>query len=359
MSINSGKTQPSKLKRRLSSASDLIAAGLAAPDDQPELEAVATEFAIGISDHLAAAMPGSAAISAQYLPQRAELITTPAELDDPISDEAYTPVKGIVHRYPDRLLFKVASACAVYCRYCFRREMIGPGTGILSADEINAALDYVRNAPHVREVILTGGDPLILSARQLDDILEKIETIPHIKIMRIHTRVPIADPSRITGDILNILSRKKPIVMALHVNHADEFTPAVIEKLAALRQAGCLLLSQSVLLRGVNDNADVLENLFRTCLEHGIKPYYIHHPDLARGTGHFRLPISTGMAIMKQLQGRLSGIAQASYMLDIPGGFGKIPLHEGNVRMLAHGRYEITDYKGGRHIYCDDLPLRD
>jgi lysine 2,3-aminomutase len=348
------KTDSAHQKRHLSKVSDLVAAGLVHPSDTEPLKQVSANFAIGLTDHIAALSQTSAAVARQYVPQTYELATSSAELDDPIGDDVHSPIKGIVHRYPDRVLLKIAQACAVYCRYCFRREMIGPGTGIMSAEDIEAALSYIRQNTAIEEVILTGGDPLILSPRQLEPVLKNLAAMDHIGFIRIHTRILAADPLRITDALCQALNQPKSLYIALHINHADEITDSVRDAIVKLRCAGCILLSQSVLLRGVNDNPETLEILFRTFLKLGIKPYYIHHPDKARGTAHFRLPLQEGMNIIRQLQGRLSGLAQPHYMLDIPKGFGKVPVHEGFIKTLSQGSYEITDYQGQKHLYDDD-----
>ncbi len=317
-------------------------------------EQVYEKYAFRITDQVKKTIhggPDNDPVARQYIPQAEELYTTPEEHPDPIGDDTYSPVKGIVHRYPDRALFKIAHVCAVYCRYCFRREMVGPGGDILSPEEIDAALDYIRAHPEIFEIILTGGDPLVLSAKRLGALLDALEDIPHVKIIRIHSRVPIADPARITDDLAATLKRRTPVYIALHVNHVQEITPEVEEALARLRAVDCVLLSQSVLLRGVNDSADILETLYKKLLTLRIKPYYLHHPDFAPGTSHFRLTIKEGQSIMRALQGRISGLAQPHYMLDIPGGAGKVPLTPCYLAELEDGRYMVEDYRGGKHRY--------
>lgn len=345
-------------KRRLSSANDLMHHGLIDKADLADIEKTQDNFAIGVSDHLVALMadkPNHRAITKQYIPDIAELNVTDSETNDPIGDDAHSPVKGIVHRYPDRVLLKIANACAVYCRYCFRREMIGPGSDVLSAQGTDEALDYIRSHDEIWEVILTGGDPLILSARQLKATLQELTAIDHVRLVRIHSRVPIADPKRVNDNFLNALNAcKKPVYLVLHINHKDEITAEVKTLLNHLHQAGCNLLSQSVLLRDVNDNADVLEDLFRELTAHNVKPYYLHHPDKAKGTSHFRLSLNEGMDIYQKLLGRLSGICQPSYMLDIPGGHGKIPINHSYIEEIAKGHYTVRDYNGNSHEYCDD-----
>lgn len=350
---------PKALKSRLSSAQDLVDYNLIDQNDFEHVQATQTQFSIGLSDHLVQTMrdnPDSHALRNQYIPQTEELITTTDELSDPIGDKAHEPVKGIVHRYPDRVLLKIANACAVYCRYCFRREMIGPNSDVLNKEDRKAALNYIADNPDIWEVILTGGDPLILSARQLNDTLKDLNNIPHVRIVRIHTRVPIADPKRINADLLESFKtlQDKALHIVLHINHTDELTPLAKETIKKLNSLNCTLLSQSVLLKNVNDNAECLENLFRELTAINIKPYYLHHPDKAKGTSHFRLPLKRGIAIYQSLLGRLSGIALPSYMLDIPGGYGKVPINNSYIEELSEGRYTIRDINGQLHEYKDD-----
>ncbi len=291
------------------------------------------------------------AIARQYIPSAEEAIIAPDELSDPIGDEAHSPVKGIVHRYPDRALYKITNICAVYCRYCFRKDMIGVNADHLKADDHKEALAYLQNTPQIWEVILTGGDPLVLSAKKLRATLDELENIPHIQVLRIHTRLPLSNPQAITNELCEALTRNKALYIALHINHADELTPEVITAIKKLHKTGAVLLSQSVLLKGVNDNAETLEQLFRALVALKIKPYYLHHADYAKGTSHFRTTIAEGQAIMRDLQGRISGLCQPHYMLDIPGGHGKIPLTPPYIAPLENGAYEVTDYQRQKHTY--------
>ncbi len=320
------------------------------------LDEVAERYAVAVTDEVFETInpdDPDDPVARQYLPSVEELKTTLREMDDPIGDEVHSPVKGIVHRYPDRVLLKPVHVCSVYCRFCFRREKVGPGSEALSAPELEAALDYIRNTPAVWEVILTGGDPFVLSPRRLQNIMGELNKIEHVKVIRFHTRVPIADPLRVTPELVAALESTKAVYVVVHCNHANELTEKVRAATQLFLKAGIPLLSQSTLLRGVNDKVESLEKLFRSLVEMRIKPYYLHHPDLAPGTGHFRLPITEGQALVKSLQGKLSGIAQPHYMLDIPGGFGKSPLGVSWVEKNDNG-YVVTDYKGCKHSYSDD-----
>jgi lysine 2,3-aminomutase len=313
----------------LRDAAALAAESLIAPETRAAIERVATRYAIAVTpdvmDLIDRADPDDP-VARQYVPDARELITTDEERADPIGDDTHSPVKGIVHRYPDRVLLKPTHACAVYCRFCFRREMVGPGGAALDKDELDAAIAYIAATPAIREAILTGGDPLVLSARRLRDLIERLSAIDHLDWLRVHTRVPVADPSRITDDLVAALKAGKTMWVAIHVNHARELTPDALAACAKLADAGIPLIGQTVLLKGVNDDADTLDELFRALTRNRIKPYYLHQGDLAPGTSHFRTTLAEGQSLMRELRGRLSGLAQPTYVLDIPGGAGKIPV---------------------------------
>jgi len=264
-------------------------------------------------------------IARQFVPSPAELDVQPEELPDPIGDMTHEPVPGIVHRYPDRVLLKAVAVCPVYCRFCFRREMVGPEKqGNLSQAELDGALAYIREHPEIWEVIITGGDPFMLSARRADALTRALESIPHVKVIRWHTRMPVADPERISNEfVAAIRSTRKAVYVAVHCNHPRELADAVRSALSRMADAGIVLLSQTVLLKGVNDNADTLADLMRGLLEARVKPYYLHHADLASGTSHFRTTIEEGQALVRALRDRVSGLAQPHYVIDIPGGVSK------------------------------------
>jgi lysine 2,3-aminomutase len=336
----------------LRSPADLVEPGLAERGRLAELQAVAARYAVAITPAVAALIDQTDPddpIARQFVPDARELVRDEAEHADPIGDEAFSPVAGIVHRYPDRVLLKVVNACAVYCRFCFRREMVGPGRGALSPEALAAALAYIRATPQVWEVILTGGDPLILSPRRLKAIVTQLASIDHVKILRVHTRMPVAAPERISPALVRALRVPgKASYVVLHANHPRELTAAARTACARLIDAGIPMLSQSVLLRGVNDDVATLSALLRTLVECRIKPYYLHHADLAPGTAHWRTSIAEGQALMRALHGRVSGLCQPAYVLDIPGGFGKSPI---GPSYLSEGGAVIEDFNGGRHGY--------
>ena len=315
--------------RTLRSPQDLVRAGLVAETALPTLEEVAARYATAITPAMAALItPGDPAdpIGLQYIPDAAELISAPHELEDPTADAPFTPVKGVVHRYPDRALLKPLLACPVYCRFCFRREKVGPDGGLLTEAELQEALAWFEGNTAIREVILTGGDPLMLSARRLGEILGRLAGMAHIETLRIHTRVPVADPARVTGALVAAMRQTKPVFIAVHANHAREFTPDAAMALAQLAEAGVPLLGQTVLLRGVNDEASALEALLRAMIRNRIKPYYLHSLDPAPGTARFQVPEDDGLALMAALRGRLPGHALPFFVRETPMGGGKKPV---------------------------------
>jgi lysine 2,3-aminomutase len=350
---------PGLRPNRLSTPRDLIEAALAAPERLAELEAVAERYAIALTPALAALVrPGDSndPIARQFVPDARELIRDPAENDDPIGDDPMSPIPGLVHRYPDRVLIKLVAACAVYCRFCFRRERVGPGAGALSAAEFAAALDYVRARPAIWEAILTGGDPLILSPRRIAAVTRALGQIPHVKVLRWHTRLPVAAPERVTRAMARaLIADGKTTVVAVHANHPRELTGAARAACRRLSAEGAMLVSQSVLLKGVNDDPETLIELMRAFVEARVKPYYLHHGDLAPGTAHWRVPIARGQELMRALRGRLSGLATPTYMLDIPGGQGKVPIGPQWVQGDSDGTHVVTDPRGVSHRYVDRL----
>jgi lysine 2,3-aminomutase len=339
------------------SARDLAAAGVLPPERIAAIDAVAARFSVAVTpDMLALIDPADPAdpIARQFVPDESELVRTPGELDDPIGDRAHSPVEGIVHRYPDRVLLKATQLCPVYCRFCFRREMVGPAHGGLDDAALGCALDYIRAHDAIWEVILTGGDPLILSDRRLGEIVAALNAIDHVGVIRLHTRVPVVDPARVTPALVDALKGRAPVYVLLHCNHPRELTAAARAACARLVDAGIPMLSQSVLLRGVNDDVATMTALMRALVAARVKPHYLHHGDLAPGTRRFRTTIGAGQRLMKALRGSISGLCQPTYMLDIPGGHGKVPI--GPCHAVGQGsQHAIEDHHGEMHRYCDDF----
>ncbi len=354
------------IEATLRQPAELIAHGLAPAAALSDLEKIAARYAVAVTPDIAALIDPddpNDPIARQYIPSIEELAIQPGESADPIGDHIHSPVEGIVHRYPDRVLFKLVHVCAVYCRFCFRREMVGPGRQTALSQHIyRNALDYIRAHDEIWEVILTGGDPLILSPRRLAEVMADLAAIDHVRIVRLHTRIPVADPERIDGAMVAALKTAGATTwVALHANHPRELTATARTACARLVDAGIPMVSQSVLLRGVNDDAATLEALMRAFVECRIKPYYLHHGDLAPGTAHLRTTLEKGQELIRALRGSVSGLCQPDYVLDIPGGHGKAPvgptyLSHANSSSQGHEpppelRYRIIDYCGDVHLY--------
>jgi len=348
--------RPAPVAGTLRHPGELVAEGLAAPASLAALEEVAARYAVAITPAMTALIdPADPAdpIARQFVPDPAELATAPEERADPIGDGVHQVTPGLIHRYPDRVLLKFVSVCAVYCRFCFRRETVGhDGAGILSDADLAAALGYIRGHDEVWEVVVSGGDPLVASPRRIAALMRGLATIPHVKVIRFHTRVPVVAPERVTRELIAALkAADKTVWVAVHANHARELAPAARQALARLAEAGIPLVAQTVLLAGINDDPAALGALFRGLVECRVKPYYLHHGDLAPGTAHFRTGIERGQALMRALRGTYSGLCQPTYVLDIPGGHGKVPIGPGFVHAASDGRIIVEDSAGGLHAY--------
>jgi len=343
--------QPSKSLR---SISDLRQAGLLPAAAGEALEVVAARYVVAITPEMARLIdrndPGDP-IARQFVPDARELEPSPGEHPDPIGDDGFTPLPGVVHRYPDRVLLKLTHVCPVYCRFCFRREAVGPaGPPPLAGAGLDEAIAYIAGNAALWEVILTGGDPFMLSPRRIGEATERLGAIPHVKVLRWHTRVPAVEPARVTPELVAALKAGgKAVFVALHANHPRELTDGARAACARIVEAGIPMVSQTVLIKGVNDDAETLAALMRAFVAARVKPYYLHHMDLAPGTSHFRVTIAEGQQIMRALRGRVSGLALPTYVLDIPGGHGKVPI--GPNYLSEDG--SIIDPSGAAHAYPD------
>jgi lysine 2,3-aminomutase len=324
----------------------VISAGWAAEADRAGLEAVGERYAIAIPPTLAALIedPGDP-IGLQFVPHPDERLLAPHESPDPIGDDALSPLPGIVHRYADRVLLKPLLICPVYCRFCFRREHVGPDGGLLTEAQLEGAYAWIGKRPAIREVILTGGDPLMLSPRRLGAIMAALSTIPHVETIRLHSRLPVAQPERLTEAMADAMESGSAVWLVVHANHAREFSPAARSALRRVQRRGIPVLGQSVLLRGVNDTVDALEGLLRAMVAARVKPYYLHQLDPAPGTARFHVPIAEGQALLRGLRGRVTGLAWPTYVLDIPGGAGKVPIGPD----YSEGEDQVRDPAGITH----------
>lgn len=293
-------------------------------------------------------------IRLQVIPLPEELEFDAGELVDPIADQVFSPVPRLTHRHADRVLLYPTYQCAVYCRFCFRKESLTSIGRGYSREALEAAFAYIESHPEIREVILTGGDPLSLPDKALAQIKARIEAIEHVRLLRIHTRVPVVLPSRVTEAMVETLQGRLMVTVVTHFNHPREITPAAEQACRMLRQAGFVLLNQSVLLKGVNDTVEVLEELCRELMYRlGVKPYYLHHGDLARGMAHRRTTIAHGQALVRELRARLSGICNPVYVLDLPEGGGKVPINPSHVEARDGSTWRFRGHDGEIRTYTE------
>jgi lysine 2,3-aminomutase len=298
-------------------------------EERRGLRAAQGRFRISVTPYYASLMdPDHPAcpIRMQSIPSPAELTLAPGDLEDPLGEEPRRAVKAVVHRYADRALFLVGDRCAVYCRHCTRRRLTFSGTDGFDRGAIEAGIAYVRAHPEIRDVIVSGGDPLVLSDERLAEVLAGLRAIPHVQILRVGTRGPVTCPMRVTDELARTLRRFAPLFVVTHFNHPRECTPEAREACERLVDHGVPVENQSVLLRGLNSSARLLQDLFQTLLTFRVRPYYLHQGDLAAGTGHLRTPLAAGVAILEELRGRTSGLAIPHLAVDLPGGLGKVTL---------------------------------
>ncbi len=350
MSSQAPATLSARSRRTARTGADLAAAQVVPPGKVAEIDKVAARYAVAVTptllDLIDPADPADP-IARQFIPDARELDAHPGELTDPIGDDSHSPVKGIVHRYPDRVLLTPILHCPLYCRFCFRREKVGGEEAVLSDADLDAAFAYIRDHEEVWEVVITGGDPLMLPATKLKALMQRLDAIPHVATVRFHSRVPVGDPGRIGPALIDALtSERLSVWLAVHCNHPRELSSQTQDALRRLNKAGIPLLGQTVLLAGVNDDPQVMEELLRALVKNRVKPYYLHHTDMAPGTAHFRLSITQGQDLMRQMRGNLSGLCQPTYVLDIPGGHGKAPIGP-----VWKDGDQVTDWQGNRHTY--------
>ena len=293
-------------------------------------------------------------IRKQAVPVAAEYDPSPNDRIDPLAEDAHMPVPGLVHRYPDRVLLLAVEVCAMYCRFCTRSRVVGTAAGYSRSANLEAALDYIRRNPSIRDVLVSGGDPLTLSDKRLDQLLGKLQEIPHVEFIRIGTRNPVTLPYRVTPSLCAVLRKRKPIWMSLHFNHPKEITPEVQEACGRLADAGVPLGSQTVLMRNINDDPQVLRRLMHELLKIRVRPYYLYQCDPVKGTAHFRTPIKQGLRIIEELRGHTSGYAVPTYVVDAPGGGGKIPLMPDYVVSAKDGEWVLRNFAGKRFIYREE-----
>jgi len=289
----------------------------------------------------------------QAIPTANELHQAEADLLDPLHEDEDSPVPGLTHRYPDRVLFLITDMCSMYCRHCTRRRFAGQNDCESPSERIQKAIDYIARTPQVRDVLLSGGDALMVSDKMLESIIQRLRAIPHVEIIRIGSRVPVVCPQRITDDLCNMLKQYHPIWLNTHFNHPNELTPEAREACAKLANAGVPLGNQSVLLRGVNDDVRVMKKLVHELVKARIRPYYIYQCDLSMGLEHFRTPVSKGIEIIENLRGQTSGYAVPTFVVDAPGGGGKTPVMPQYIISQSPNRVVLRNFEGVITTYTE------
>ncbi len=289
----------------------------------------------------------------QIIPTDREMAPFSSMMEDSLAEDRHSPVPGLVHRYPDRVLMLVTTQCASYCRYCTRSRIVGDPTQTFSRKEFEAQIDYIEHAPQVRDVLLSGGDPLVLAPKLLEEILSRLRAIPHVEIIRIGSRVPVFLPMRVTPELCDMLQKYHPFWMNIHVNHPNEITPELAEACDRLTRAGIPLGNQSVLLAGVNDSVHIQRQLVHELVKIRVRPYYLYQCDLVEGAGHFRTTVAKGIEIIEGLRGHTSGYAVPHFIVDAPGGGGKIPVMPNYVISQAPGKVVLRNYEGFITTYTE------
>ena len=292
-------------------------------------------------------------IRLQSVPQDHEFETTSEEMLDPCGEDKSSAVHGLVHRYPDRVLFLVNEMCAMYCRYCTRSRMVGDGNHTLNTATYDAALNYIRTHKEIRDVLISGGDPLTLGDRMLEYLISSVKAIPHVEFVRIGTRIPATLPQRITPELIAMFKKYSPLWMSVHFSHPKEVTPRVKHACNMIADAGIPMGSQTVLLRGINDSPEVMKKLFHELLKIRVRPYYIYQCDPIVGSRHFRTTVACGIDILKHLRGFTTGYAVPTYVIDCPGGGGKIPIGPDYIVAKENGRYTLRNFAGEIYTYID------
>lgn len=346
-----------QLKNRITTLEQLKQLIQVIPEEEEGIKVSHGRLSMAITPYFASLMDPvnpNCPIRRQVVPLIDEAYISPYDMLDPCGEDKTSPVPGLVHRYPDRVLLLVTEQCAAYCRHCTRRRMVGENSSYLTPQYLEKAYDYIRSNKKVRDVLISGGDPLMLSDEKLEEIIKNIRNIPHVEFLRIGTRIPVTLPMRITPQLISMLKKYSPIWMSLHFNHPKEITKRCKVACDMLADAGIPLGSQTVLLRGINDRPYIMKKLMHELLKIRVRPYYIYQCDLARGTSHFRTPISVGINIMEKLRGHTTGYAVPTYVVDAPGGGGKIPIAPNYVISQAKGQYILRNYEGKIFTYFEE-----
>lgn len=350
-----------QIKNRITSCAQLGRIINLPDNEKEEISRCLEHFRMAITPYYAMLInPGNpdCPIKKQAVPSIGELAVDKCELEDPLGEEKFSPVEGIVHRYPDRVLFLLTHKCSMYCRHCTRRRLVGCEDFSVSNNQLEKAFDYIKQNTKIRDVLLSGGDPFVLSDSRLEGIIARLREIPHVEIIRIGTRTPVVLPMRITDELLNMLRKYHPIWINTHFNHPDEITADSTLACGKIADAGIPLGNQSVLLRGINDNAETLKELFTKLVKIRVRPYYLYQCDIAQGIGHFRTPVSQGIEIMKNIRGYISGYAVPAFVIDAPGGGGKTPVNPDYIMSLDDSGAVLKNYLGEIYTYPNPAPVQ-
>ncbi|MFZ5597284.1 MAG: lysine 2,3-aminomutase [Bacillota bacterium] len=324
--------------------------------EKEEISACLKKFRMAITPYYASLISPSdrnCPIRLQAVPRIEELTTSRGDMKDPLHEDIDSPVAGLTHRYPDRALLLVTDTCSMYCRHCTRRRLAGQQDKAMPVSRLDRAIAYIKNNSAIRDVVISGGDPLTLSDGHIEGILRKLRSIRHVEIIRIGTRTPVVLPQRITPGLCSMLGKYHPVWINTHFNHPSEITPESAQACARLAGAGIPLNNQSVLLKGINDRADVMKKLVQKLLKIRVRPYYLYQCDLSEGIGHFRTPVSAGIEIMENLRGHTSGLAVPTFVVDAPGGGGKIPLMPNYLLSQGQGKTVLRNFEGNIYVYTE------
>ncbi|RKD22025.1 L-lysine 2,3-aminomutase [Caminicella sporogenes DSM 14501] len=351
-----------QVRNRITTVEDLKKVINLTPEEEKGIQEALKKLRMGITPYYALLMDkddSNCPIRKQAVPTIYETYISDADMEDPLHEDTDSPVPGLTHRYPDRVLLLITDMCSMYCRHCTRRRFAGQKDDEMPLDRIDAAIEYIRNTPQVRDVLLSGGDCLLVSDERLEYIIKKLREIPHVEIVRLGTRTPVVLPQRITPELVNMLKKYHPIWLNTHFNHSKEMTPESRKALALLADAGIPLGNQTVLLRGVNDCVHVMRNLVHDLVKNRVRPYYIYQCDLSVGIEHFRTPVAKGLEIMEALRGHTSGYAVPTFVVDAPGGGGKIPVMPNYVVSQSSRRVVLRNYEGVITTYTEPAPYKD
>jgi len=345
-----------QMRNRLTTIDELREYVNLTPSEEKGIRMAHGSFPVAVTPYFASLLDPNnprCPLRRQVIPTAREHLVSAYEMVDPCGEDAHSPVPGLVHRYPDRVLLLPLNMCASYCRYCTRSRWVGDENAVIFGARLAGALNYIRKNKKVRDVLISGGDPLLFSDQRLDELLGKLREIPHVEFIRIGTRVPVFLPQRITPALVSTLRKFHPVWLSIHFNHPKEITPEVKAACERLADGGFPLGSQTVLLKGINDRPEVVKKLCHELLRIRVRPYYLYQCDPVRGTSHFRTPVAKGVEIIENLRGHTTGYAVPTFVIDAPGGGGKVPLMPNYVVGMEEGIITLRNYAGNSYQYHD------